>query len=115
MLTYADVRRRARLIEQVTRTRFMPPWLPAPGHGEFDGENRLTEAQIEMIRQWVAAGAPEGFPAEAPPAPVFTPGWQLGPPDLIVTVSKPFTVPADGPDLFWNFILSPKIPQSRFV
>lgn len=115
LLSYGDARRRARLIEQVTRSRFMPPWLPAPGHGEFEGENRLTEGQIETIHQWVAAGAPEGSRADAPPAPVFTPGWQLGNPDIVVTAAKPFTVPADGPDVFWNFILSPKIPQVRYV
>ena len=115
LLTYADARRRARLIEQVTRSRFMPPWLPAAGHADFDGENRLTAAQIETIRQWVAAGAPEGSRADAPPTPVFTPGWQLGTPDVIVTAAKPFTVPADGPDIFWNFILSPKVPQARYV
>ena len=27
----------------------MPPWHAAPGHGEFVGERRLTEAQIASI------------------------------------------------------------------
>ena len=93
----------------------MPPWLPEPGYGEFADENRLTAQQIATIREWVRAGAPEGDPADAPRPPVFTPGWQLGQPDLVLTVSKPFPVPADGPDLFWNFILSPAITQARFV
>src|SRR6185437_11697971 len=115
LLTYADARKRSRLIEQVTRTRYMPPWLPQPGFGEFADENRLTAQQIATIREWVGAGAPEGNPADSPRPPAFTPGWQLGKPDLVLTVPKPFSVPADGPDLFWNFVISPSIAKTRFV
>lgn len=35
LLTYNDVRKKAKLIQQVTEGRTMPPWHPAPGHGEF--------------------------------------------------------------------------------
>jgi tetratricopeptide (TPR) repeat protein len=115
LLTYADARKRAGLIADVTRRRYMPPWLPEPGHGEFADERRLTSAQIEQIARWVEEGAPEGLPADAPPAPNFTAGWQLGAPDLVVPVSKAFRVPADGPDVFWNFVLSPGIRQTRYV
>jgi tetratricopeptide (TPR) repeat protein/mono/diheme cytochrome c family protein len=115
LLTYAEARKRSRIIEQVTRTRYMPPWLPEPGFGEFTDENRLTAQQIATIREWVRAGAPEGNPADSPRPPVFTPGWQLGQPDLILTVPKPFSVPADGPDLFWNFVISPAVTQTRYV
>jgi tetratricopeptide (TPR) repeat protein len=47
--------------------------------------------------------------------PAFTPGWQLGPPDLIVTVAKPFPVPAEGPDVFWNFVLHPTLSQGHYI
>ncbi len=93
----------------------MPPWLPARGFGEFSGERRLTGAQIETIEQWVRAGAPEGPAADSPSAPVFTPGWQLGPPDLVITADKPFSLPADGPDVFWNFILAAPVGETRQV
>ena len=61
------------------------------------------------------AGAPEGSAADSPPIPVFTPGWQLGPPDLVITADKPFSLPADGPDVFWNFILSASVRERRQV
>jgi Flp pilus assembly protein TadD len=115
LLTYADARSHARVIAEVTRKRYMPPWLPEPGYGEFADARRLTASQIEQIGKWAAEGALEGNAADGPPSPVFTQGWQLGPPDLLVSVAKPFVVPADGPDLFWNFVLSPAIPQTRFV
>ena len=115
LLTYEDAKKRAAQIARVTQSRYMPPWLPATGYGDFADERRLTDAQIATIREWVRAGAPEGLAADSPPIPVFTPGWQLGKPDLIVTVAKPFTAPADGPDVFWNFILTPAVGEPRQV
>ncbi len=47
LLSYADARKRAKEIEQTTRERIMPPWLPEPGYGEFQDERRLTSAEID--------------------------------------------------------------------
>src|SRR4051794_17193552 len=53
LLTYEDVKKRAVQIAKVTRSRFMPPWLPEPGYGEFQEQRRLTDAQIDLFEQWV--------------------------------------------------------------
>lgn len=37
LLSYADAKKRARQIADVTADRYMPPWKPAPGYGEFLG------------------------------------------------------------------------------
>ena len=75
LLTYRDVAKRAEQIKEVCQSRFMPPWLPEPGYGEFAGARRLTDEQIATIARWVQEGAPEGDPAERPPAPTFAEGW----------------------------------------
>ncbi|MBV9158230.1 MAG: tetratricopeptide repeat protein [Acidobacteriaceae bacterium] len=82
LLTYEDVKKRAHQIEAVTQSRYMPPWPPQPGYGDFQDERRLTAQQISLIADWVRAGALEGAPSEIPPPPQFTANWQLGPPDL---------------------------------
>ncbi len=115
LLTYDDVKRQARQIAAVTMRRYMPPWPPQPGYGTFQDERRLTDAQIRLIADWVRAGAPEGPASEIPPPPHFTDGWQLGPPDLVLSASRPFSVPASGPDIFWNFILTPDLKSTRYV
>ena len=46
LLTYDDVRRRARQIVDVTQKRFMPPWLPTEGHGDFVGARRLGDQEL---------------------------------------------------------------------
>src|SRR5439155_5905211 len=58
LLTYEDARKRFKQIVEVTRRRFMPPWQPAPGHGEFVGTRRLTEQQIQTFDEWAKASAP---------------------------------------------------------
>ena len=105
LLTYADVSKRAAQIATVVKRRYMPPWLPEAGHGEFQEERRLTDQQIQTIADWVREGAPPGSPADAPPVPKFVAGWQLGQPDLVVDASAPYHLRASGPDEYWNFIL----------
>jgi mono/diheme cytochrome c family protein len=105
LLTYSDVRKRGAQIVQVTGQRYMPPWMPEPGHGDFAGSLRLSDRQIALLARWVREGMAEGDPAGMPPAPRFTEGWQLGPPDLIVRMSEVYHLTANPGDVFRNFIL----------
>jgi tetratricopeptide (TPR) repeat protein len=115
LLSYEDTAKFARQIAYLTEKRIMPPWLPAPGELKFQGEMRLTDAQIQLIQRWVEAGAPRGNPADLPPAPVFTEGWQLGKPDLILHARKPYLLPAAGTDNYWNFIFPTQLSGTHWV
>jgi tetratricopeptide (TPR) repeat protein len=84
----------------------MPPWKPEPGYGgELVGARRLSASEITTIEQWAAGGAVEGEPADLPHAPAFTDGWQLGQPDLVVTLPEPYRVLPGGSDALRNFII----------
>lgn len=115
LLTYDDARRWSAQILTVTQSRFMPPWLPEPGYGDFADNRRLSADDLEQIKRWVHAGMPQGIAAEAPAPPKYTSEWELGPPDLILTAPESFTVPADGQDLFRNFIYPVDITRTRYV
>lgn len=125
LLTYEDVRSRAKLIAQVTKRRYMPPWKPTPGQGgPFVGERRLTDAQIERIARWVDEGAPEGqspnpsiaqFDHAINQSPNHPIPWRLGTPDLVVTLPEAYTLTADGPDVFRTFVLPIPIEDLRYV
>jgi Flp pilus assembly protein TadD len=115
LLNYQDVKKHAAQIVAVTARRYMPPWPPSPGYGEFDGERRLTDEQLRLIADWVKQGAPEGNAADLPPTPKFTQGWQLGPPDLVVQMPQAFHVPASGADVFRNFVIPVHIASTKFV
>ena len=114
LLTYEDVKKRAGQIADVTRRRYMPPWLPEPGYGDFADERRLTDRQIDTIAHWAAAGAPEGT-ADVIPPPAFNDEWQLGKPDLVLEARSSFELPASGPEVYWNFIFTPGVTTRRWV
>jgi Flp pilus assembly protein TadD len=115
LLEYSDVKGRARQIAEVTRSRYMPPWPPERGKGDFAGERRLSEAQLKALEAWAAVGAPEGDAKDAPPKPKFVEGWQLGQPDLVVTLDRPYTLAASGSDVFRNFVLRVPLDLTRYV
>jgi tetratricopeptide (TPR) repeat protein len=115
LLTYEDARQRARLIATAVSAHVMPPWQPESEEGEFAGERRLSSREIATLQRWVDDGVLEGSTDEKRPLPVFTEGWQLGTPDVIVSMPEPFIVPADGPDVFRNFVLPIPLGERRFV
>lgn len=115
LLSYDDAKRHAAQIAAVTMRRYMPPWLPESGHGEFADERKLSDAQIQLIQDWVNQGTPLGSSANAPQPPKFTDEWQLGTPDLILRVTQPYQLAADGQEIFWNFILPVPITTTRWV
>ena len=114
VLDYDSVRRHARAIEDAVQRRAMPPWLPE-GHGLFAGERRLRDDQIALIAKWVESGSPEGNPADAPKPPATAGGWQLGKPDLVLTLPQPYTLKAGSRDVFRNFVIPVPITTPRYV
>jgi len=115
VLTYATVQEYGGEIAEATRERYMPPWKPAPGDYPFVGERRLTDADIETIQRWVKGGMPQGDPRKMPPTPVFNDDWRLGKPDLIVKMPEPFAVPADGRDVYRNFVIPLNLTEDKWV
>jgi hypothetical protein len=113
LLTYAGAARRASLLAKVTKSRYMPPWLPAAP--AFRDERKLTDAEIATIARWAAEGAPEGNRAGTPPPPMFSDGWQLGKPDLEAEMRTAFPVPAEGPDLYQCFSIPSGATRDRWV
>ncbi len=113
LLTYEDARKKQDLIVEMTQQRRMPPWLPT--HGDFVGDRRLADREIELLRRWVAAGAPRGDAATEPQPPSFPSGWQLREPDLIVTAPDALVVEPGGEDVFRNLVIPVALDGVRFV
>ena len=111
LLTYDDAKQWSGQILEVTQNRYMPPWLPAPGKGDFVGERRLSDAELEAIRAWVGAGA--AGPATAAPAPAQAPEWPLGKPDAVLTLAEPLALSGNGKDVFTNLVVPFAGDQTR--
>src|SRR5688572_25671600 len=75
LITYAEARPWARAISRRVTDGSMPPWHADGAHGTFANDRRLSPAQKDLIVRWAAGGAPQGDPADLPPAPTFAEGW----------------------------------------
>jgi len=115
LLTYADAKRWGAQVVTVTQSRYMPPWLPEPGHGDFADNRRLPDADLALLKKWFAAGMPEGDAKVAPVAPVYDATWQMGKPDLILKQAEPFTLPAGGTDVFRNFVFPYPLKEGHSI
>jgi mono/diheme cytochrome c family protein len=115
LLNFGEVKKHATQIAEVTQSGFMPPWLPEDGHIELQGARRLSVEQRGLIQQWVAEGAPEGRAEDLPPMPKWPEGWQSGTPDLVVTMPEAYTLPAEGRDVYRNFVIPVPTRSARQV
>lgn len=115
LLSYLDVKSRAQQVADVTADRYMPPWMPEPGEVKFKHERRLSDRELDTIQRWVADGTLEGRPSDMPPVPDWPEGWQLGEPDLVITMEKPYILRADGPDVFRQFVIPVPISEAKYV
>lgn len=115
LLDYEDAKRWGPQIRVVTQSRYMPPWLPQPGYGDFADVRRLSDSDRDLIKRWVDGGMDEGDPSLAPEPPKYDAQWQLGKPDLILKSERPFTLPAGGTDVFRNLVLPYPLKETHFV
>ncbi len=120
LITFEDVSRHASQIVDVTKRRYMPPWPPrneqgGDSAGVFVGDRSLSDSQIRLFSDWLQQGKMRGDPSILPAAPHFTSEWQMGTPDLILKMPKPYLMPAEGEDVFRNFIVPTGLTGTRFV
>ncbi len=115
LLTYKDVRPWAKSIREVVLDRRMPPWLADPHYGEFTNDRRLSQKEIDSIVAWVDSGLKEGDPKDLPPNPTFVEGWTIGKPDLVLSMTEEYSVPADGVVPYKYFAVPTNFTDDRYV
>ena len=115
LITYQQVSKRAKFIEYVTKTRYMPPWHADRSYQSFSNEKGLSNAEISLIKTWVAQGTPKGPNKKLPPAPVFPEGSQIGQPDLTLAVQQAYAIPGDNSEQFVLFVIPFELPVAKSV
>jgi peroxiredoxin/mono/diheme cytochrome c family protein len=107
----------ADMILEVVENGQMPPWHADPKFGHFRNDRRLSDSEKQLIRDWVAAGAPEGDPADLPKLRQYTEGWQLPkPPDAVIAMrTKPYDVPAEGVVRYQYFVANTDFKEDKWI
>ncbi len=122
LITYQEARPWAKAIRERVITRNMPPWHldKTVGIQKFANDRSLSDEQIATIVQWVDSGSPMGDPKDMPPAIQWPSDevWQLakqfGEPDLVIK-SEPYTMPAQGQDVWWKPVTPIPLDEARWV
>ena len=119
LLTYQEARPWAKSIKAKVAAREMPPWFidKTIGVQHFANDVSLSDQEIATIVNWVDAGAPQGNLADLPPARKFPDGqaWQIGKPDLVVSLPKDVIIKAKGPDQWPDILVDPGLKEDRYI
>jgi mono/diheme cytochrome c family protein/peroxiredoxin len=97
LLDYDDAVAWAETIREVIDEGRMPPWFADPRHGKWVNDRRLSKEDRQALLEWLDNGTPRGDDRDLPPARKFPEGWQIGKPDVVLQMPKPFKVPAETP------------------
>ena len=119
LVTYREARPWARSIKEKVVKRQMPPWHIDRNVGvtKFKDDPSLSDAEIAIIANWADQGAPEGNPADLPPARQFSDldKWNIGKPDLIVSMPKPYKLKAKGGDEYYDIDIDPGFTEDVYI
>ncbi len=105
LTNYDEVAAWAGMIQYVTEIKYMPPWPPDQKYSSFIGERGLSDDEIQLLKDWVAAGTPQGDPNLEPELPDFPTGSQLGTPDLVLEMAESHFIEGDLEDDYRVFVL----------
>jgi peroxiredoxin len=95
LLSYEDALSWSEMIREVVADKRMPPWHADPKHGKFLNDRSLTKQDRDTLLGWIDQGCPKGNLADLPPAKKWRTGWTIGEPDVIFSMSREYTVPAE--------------------
>ena len=115
LTSYDDAYSHRQKILRAVERRKMPPWKPVTGFGDFLDVRRLSEGEIQLIRDWVAAGAPEGNPKDLPPPRQWPSTWTLGAPDVVLIPESAYEVPSADQDLYRCFVIPTAFPDDVYL
>jgi hypothetical protein len=115
LMSYEEARPWAKSIKAQIVSGKMPPWHATEPRGTFSNDRRLTDREKETLVAWVDHGAPKGDPKDQPPVPVFAEGWEIGKPDVVLGMEKPFPVPASGTVHYQYFRIPTNFTEDKWI
>lgn len=116
LMTYEKVSSKAKMIAEVVGEERMPPWFAHPDFGKFINDRRLPDEERETIVRWASGNKEPGDLTKLPKPPEYADTkWVIGEPDLIITASKPESLPATGYINYRYIVLPYSFPHDTWV
>ncbi|MGA9767464.1 MAG: thiol-disulfide isomerase [Blastocatellia bacterium] len=115
LLTYENVRPWAKSIREQVATRQMPPWHATQPSGTFLNDRRLSDADRDTLIRWVDGGAMKGDQKDLPDMPKFSDNWEIGTPDVVLSMSQDYEVPDSGTVAYQYFQVPTNFTEDKWV
>lgn len=128
--TYEQVKDYAGMIRFVTEQGIMPPWFADDGKSaqqpwqepvqldtsvHWANDRSLSERDMRDLQTWIAAGAPEGDPADAPRPVSYPDGWLIGRPDKVFQFDEPVRIKATGIMPYKNIRITNDLDEDKWI
>jgi len=114
-LSYETARPWAKGIKTAVVTKKMPPWFADPHYGKFANDRSLSQAEIDTLVSWADTGAQAGNPKDAPKATQWVEGWRIPKPDMVLSMTVPFEVPASGTIDYQYIVVPTGFTEDKYV
>ncbi len=116
---FQQVSAKAKTMQRVLEDEIMPPWFAADvPHGKkspWINDRSLTDAEKQLVTDWIAAGKPEGNAADAPLARQWSADWRIGTPDQIWRLPSKQEVKAEGTMPYRKFSVDTALTEDKWI
>jgi peroxiredoxin len=115
LIDYDEVAGWGAMIKEVVAEGRMPPWSANPEFGHFANDARLSDAEKQLIHDWVDGGCPQGDPKDLPAPKKWVDGWVIGEPQQVLRMDKAYKVPAEGVVAYQMFEIDPGWTEDKWI
>ena len=113
--SYQDAVDWSKQIRRVVDQRQMPPWHADVRYGHFKNDRRMSPEEIETVLAWIDGGMTKGDDKDLPDPVAWTEGWQMGKPDVVLTMPRPQEVPATGVVPYRYILVPTNFTEEKWV
>jgi len=115
LISYKDIAKRTKMIEEVITKGYMPPWPADPKYRTFLNEKSLTQEEINKIILWSQSGKQEGLVTKNPIIDSILLTQEETSPDLRVTMQKKHVTNGLNQDEFLMMKFPFELPSDTFI
>ena len=116
LMTFSEAETYAPLIQSYVMNDIMPPWTADTSYQHYSQERVMTQAEKDILLDWIDDGALSGDLSEAPAPPIYNGSQQLpGTPDLVINAPNYMSKATPTADDYVCFVIPSELAENRKV